>query len=75
MKIANQQELEAFIKGAADQFAARGVPQEQAVQILDAQLAKHAEALGLVTQQPAARREVIDGFKKAACEQVKQIRK
>jgi len=72
MKIANQQELEAFIKGAADQFAARGVPQDVAAQILDAQLAKHAEALGLVPQQPVARREVIDGFKKAASELVKQ---
>ena len=67
VKVANEQELEAFVKGAMDTLGAKGVSESDARQLLQSALDKHAAELGLVPQEQP-NRQVVDEFKKKACE-------
>jgi len=63
VKEASEQEIKAFVQGAMDRFAQRQVPEQAGQQLLGLALQKHADELGL---SPQPRRNVMDGFKKAA---------
>lgn len=65
VKVASEQEIQAFVKGAMDYFESRQVPEEVGMRLLDQALCKQAAGMGLVAK-PEPRRELIDNFKKDA---------